>query len=95
MRTWVAAPIAKTILEDAITALDIEPSSGGIPKEYRYFDTKYITVPNVIGMSKKEARQQLKNFTIEYSGTGDTVISTSPSAGSSVVLNSTIRLMLG
>ena len=46
-------------------------------------------------MSKKEARQQLKNFTIEYSGTGDTVISTSPSAGSSVVLNSTIRLMLG
>ena len=91
----VAAPIAKTILEDAIVALNIEKSEGGISKEYRYYDTKYITVPDVIGLSKTEARKQLKNFSIEYSGSGDNVISTSPEAGSSVPINSTIRLMLG
>lgn len=91
----VAAPIFRNIALDAITALNIEPSSDGLSKEYRYFDTKYITVPDVIGMSKKEAREKLKNFTIEYSGNGENIISMSPSAGSSVVINSTIRLMLG
>ena len=91
----VAAPIFRNIALDAITALNIEPSSDGLSKEYRYFDTKYITVPDVIGMSKKEARDKLKNFTIEYSGSGENIISMSPEAGSSVVINSTIRLMLG
>ena len=91
----VAAPIARNIFEDAIVALDIKESSDGISKEYRYYDTKYITVPDVIGLSPKEARNKLKNFTIEYSGSGDKIISTSPGAGSSVVENSTIRLMLG
>ena len=91
----VAAPIFRNIALDAITALNIEPSSDGLSKEYRYFDTKYITVPDVIGMSKKDAREKLKNFTIEYSGSGENIISMSPSAGSSVVINSTVRLMLG
>lgn len=91
----VAAPIFKSIATDTITALNIEPSSDGIKKEYRYFDTKYIAVPDVIGMNKKESREKLKNFTIEYSGSGDRVISMSPEPGSSVVINSTIRLMLG
>jgi stage V sporulation protein D (sporulation-specific penicillin-binding protein) len=66
----VAAPIAKSILEDAITALNIEKPEGGISKEYRYFDTKYETVEDVVGLTAKEAREKLKNFTIEYSGTG-------------------------
>ena len=91
----VAAPIARTILNDAINALDIKKRIGGLSKEYRYFDTKYITVPDVIGNTIKEAKALLKDFTIEYSGTGDTIISTSPSSGSSIPLGSTIRLMLG
>ena len=91
----VAAPIARTILTDAIEALDINKRIGGISKEYRYFDTKYITVPDVIGNTIKEAKEKLKNFTIEYSGTGEKIISTSPSAGSSIPINSTIRVMLG
>ena len=90
----VAAPIARTILTDAITALDIKKRTGGIEKEYRYFDKKYITVPDVVGKSIKEAKELLKDFTIEYSGTGDKIIATSPSAGSSIEINSTIRLML-
>ena len=91
----VAAPIARTILNDAINALDIKKRVGGINKEYRYFDTKYITVPDVVGNTIKEARTKLKGFSIEYSGSGDKVISMSPKAGSSVPLNSIIRLMLG
>ena len=90
----VAAPIARTILTDAISALNIEKRTGGIEKEYRYFDTKYVTVPDVVGKNIKEAKELLKDFTIEYSGTGDKIIATSPSAGSSIQINSTIRLML-
>ena len=91
----VAAPIARTILKDAINALDINKMIGGLTKEYRYFDTKYVTVPDVVGNTIKEAREKLKDFTIEYSGKGDVVISMSPTSGSSIPINSTIRLMLG
>ena len=95
MSVIVAAPIARTILNDAINALDIDKRIGGLSKEYRYFDIKYITVPDVVGKTIKEAKELLKNFTIEYSGKGETIISTSPSSGSSIPVNSTIRLMLG
>ena len=91
----VAAPIARTILKDSINALDLKKRTGGLSKEYRYFDTKYITVPDVVGKTIKEAKELLKDFTIEYSGKGDVVVSTSPSAGSSIPINSSIRLMLG
>lgn len=90
----VAAPIAKNVLQDSITALEIEKRDGGIEKEYRYFDTKYKKVENVIGLSPKEAREILKDFDVEYSGTGEKIISMSPDADSYVVVGSTIRLML-
>lgn len=90
----VAAPIAKNILEDTITALEIEKPSGGITKEYRYFDTKYETVEDVVGMDAKEAREKLSSFDVEYSGTGNRVVSMSPEAGSRIVVGSTVRLML-
>lgn len=91
----VAAPIARTILEDAIVALEIEASSDGVEKEYRYYEIKYVPVPDVVGMTPKEARSSLTDFSIEYSGEGERIISTSPEVGSSVPINSTIRLMLG
>ena len=95
MRTWVAAPIAKNILEDTIVALDIKKPTGGISKEYRYYDTKYATVVDVIGLSAKEAREKLKEFNVEYSGKGEKIVSMSPDAGSRIVVGSTVRLMLG
>lgn len=90
----VAAPIAKNILEDAITALDIKKREGGLTKEYRYLDVKYVKVENVIGLTAKEAREKLKDFDIEYSGTGEKVVSMSPEAGSSIPVGSVVRLML-
>lgn len=91
----VSAPIAKSILEDAISALDIKKPKGGLSKEYRYFDTKYYTLSNVVGMSVDEAKKALDKFMIEYSGKGNKVVSMSPDAGSRIAEGSTVRLMLG
>ena len=96
MRTWVSAPIAKNILEDSIEALEIEKQANGLAKEYRYLlDTKYYTVPDVVGMSIDDAKKMLTEFSIEYSGKGNKIIEMSPEPNSRVPENSTIRLMLG
>ena len=90
----IAAPIAKNILTDAISALKISPSTSTIPKEYQWFDTKYYTVPNVVGMNLSDAKKELKSFQIEYTGTGNNILAQSPEAGSRIAENSTIRLLL-
>ena len=91
----VAAPIARSILIDAIDALDIDKPGGGIEKEYQWYDKKYYTVSDVVGMSPREANKALSNFDVEYSGSGSVVKSMSPEAGSRLVEGSVIRLMLG
>ena len=91
----VAAPIAKSVLETCIDVLDIAPDPEGIERVYELWDTKYYSVPNVIGMTKSEAKKAIGiNIQVEYSGTGDKVIHQSPSAGSYVKQNGTIKLML-
>ena len=91
----VSAPIVKNIMEDAIVALDIEKQEGGTDKEYQWYDKKYYTVENVVGLTKKEASTVLKNFTVEYSGNGNTIISQSPEAGTRIAESSTVRVYLG
>lgn len=91
----VSAPIVKNIMEDAIVALGIEKQDGGTEKEYQWYDKKYYNVDDVVGLSKKDATSKLKNFVIEYSGSGDTVISQSPDGGTRVVEGSSVRLYLG
>ena len=41
-----------------------------------------------------DAKKELKNFQIEYTGTGNIVLSQSPSVGSRVSENSVVRLLL-
>ena len=91
----VSAPIARNVLLSAIDILDIEPSSEGMAKEYTWLDKKYSVLPNVVGMSKEEATKTLKNYKIEYSGDGDTVIYMSPKAGYYVAEGETIKILLG
>ena len=91
----VSAPIARNVLLSAIDILDIEPSSEGMAKEYTWLDKKYSVLPNVVGMSKEEATKTLKNYKIEYSGDGDTVIYMSPEAGYYVAEGETIKILLG
>jgi len=90
----IAAPIAKNILNDVISALNIKPSITTIPKEYQWYDTKYYTVPNVVGMSVEDAKKELKLFQIEYTGSGNSILAQSPASGSRIAENSTIRLLL-
>ena len=91
----VSAPIARSVLLTAIDILGIEPSYEGMAKEYTWLDKKYSILPNVVGMSKEEATKTLKNYKIEYSGDGDTVIYMSPEAGYYVAEGETIMILLG
>ena len=90
----VAAPIVKTVLKDAIVALDIEKPGGDTEKKYNYLDRKYKTVPNVTNMTVKEATEALKDFKVEYSGSGDKVVYQSPKAKERIYEGETVRLML-
>lgn len=90
----VAGPVAKNILEDSAIALNVQKSKDGMEKEYQWYDLKYYEVPNVIGLDKKEANNLLKNFQIEYTGSGNKVISQSPESGERILEQSKVRILL-
>ena len=91
----VSAPIVKNIMEDAIVALNIEKQDDGTEKKYQWYDKKYYNVIDVIGKNKKEATNLLKNFSVEYSGSGDIVIKQSPEADTRIAEGEVVRLYLG
>ena len=91
----VAAPVAKSVLETAISVLGIEPSQDGMEKEYNWLDTKYVQLPDVTGLNLEDAKKTLKGFTVEYSGVGENVIYQSPSANTYIKEGGTVKLMLG
>ena len=91
----VSAPIAKNVMKDLINILELKPSKDGMTKEYTWLDTKYVMLPNVVGLSLKEAQKELKSFKVEYSGTGNKVIYQSPTPGYYTKENGTIKLLLG
>lgn len=90
----VSAPIANNVLKTAIEIFDLKSSEEGIPREYLYYEQKYVTVPDVIGMTKKEAIKTLYGFNVEYSGSGETVIEQNPKGNSKAKENSTVKILL-
>lgn len=90
----VAAPIAKNIFTSAIQIMDIKPSLEVIPKEYTWLETKYYQTPCVENLNIEEAKNLLKGYNIEYSGTGNTIFYQTPQCGSYTKENSTILLQL-
>lgn len=90
----VSAPIARNVLLSAIELYDFKPDTEGMAKEYRWYEDSYIKLPDVRGMSTKDATKLLKEFKIEYSGTGDVVLYMSPEPGYYVKKGGTIKLML-
>lgn len=90
----VAAPIARQILMDSITALNIEKREDGIEKRYNYLDRKYAVIPNVVGKTVSEAMKELKNFKVEFSGSGDKVAYQSPIANTRIYEGEVVRLLL-
>ncbi len=91
----VAAPLARSILVDAIDALGIEKRNTQTEKNYNWNDKKYYEIPDVIGMSVKEANEALEKFEIEYSGTGEKVVEQSPEAGERILEGGKVRILLG
>ena len=90
----VAAPIARTVLNEAINILDIKKPVGASEKNYNYNELKYVDVPNVVGMNVNDAMSLLKQFKVEYSGTGEYVEYQSPSGGERIYEGQTIKLLL-
>lgn len=91
----VSAPIAKNVMKSIIDIKNIkQDNSGMIRNEYTWLDTKYVMMPDVVGMSLKDAQKTLKGFKIEYTGTGDTVIEQEPVSGQYIKETNTIKLML-
>lgn len=90
----VAAPIARQVILDSITALDIPKRKDGIEKRYNYLDRKYAVIPNVVGKNVDDAMKELKNFKVEFSGSGNKVSYQSPIASTRIYEGETVRLLL-
>ena len=90
----VSAPIARNVLKSIISIYNLKEDTSGLPKSYRWNDIKYIMIPNVIGMTKKESKKELKGFKIEFIGDGDKIIDTSPDVNTRLKEGSIIKVLL-
>lgn len=90
----VSAPIAKNIMLSIIDYEGYSKVETDKTREYTWLDQKYIKLPDVTGLSLKEAKKLLKGFSIDYSGSGNTIIAQSPEGNAFVKENSIIKLML-
>ena len=92
----VSAPIASSVLKDIISIYDIKEDNTGLPKVFRWGDVRYVTIPQILGLTPKKATSTLKynGFNVEYSGTGDTVIDSSPKEGTKAKEGSIVKILL-
>ncbi len=90
----VSAPIARNVMLSAIDIFGFSPTKEVMPREYTWLDIKYVTLPNVVGMSIDEAKKTLKGFKINYSGNGNTILYQSPQAEYYIPEGGEVMLML-
>ncbi|PAV29911.1 stage V sporulation protein D [Virgibacillus profundi] len=90
----VAAPIVGTIIGDSLRALGVEPSEGGLDKDYLWPEQPKIEVPDLIGLSKGDLSEYMTNLSIETNGAGDYIIDQAPSPGTKVEQGSKMRIYL-
>lgn len=95
LSSYTTAPVARRILLDIIDALDIKRQDNQIEKVKYWDDEVYYVLPNVVGKTKKEAVKDLFYYNVEYSGSGDTVLTQSPKEGTYLAAGSTVRILLG
>ena len=95
LSSHTTAPIARRVLLDIINALKIPRQEEGIESIQNWDDPVYYKVPNVVGMTKKEAEKALFYYNIQYAGKGNIIISQTPEAGTSLEMNSSVRVLLG
>ena len=51
-------------------------------------------IPNLIGLTKKEAKSLLKGFKVEFIGNGEKVIDSNPKSNTRVKQGSTVKVLL-
>ena len=95
LSSYTTAPVARKILLDIINSLNIPRQNNGIEFVRNWSDPIYFIVPNVVGLTKREAEKKLINYNIQYSGHGNIVISQSPKENTSLEMGSTVRILLG
>ena len=95
LSSYTTTPFVRKILLDMISILDIEKQEDQKEKDYEWYYKKYYEVPNVVGLTKKEAKKLLTNFEITYVGDGDIVKEQSPVADTRYYETGTIRLYMG
>ena len=95
LSSYTTAPVARRVLLDIIDALDIKRQDDAIEKTKYWDDPVYYNLPDVIGLTKKEAKKLLYYYNIEYSGYGDYVIEMSPNPNTRLEAGNTVRLLLG
>ncbi|MFD2170825.1 stage V sporulation protein D [Tumebacillus lipolyticus] len=94
----IAAPVVGNILGDSLHYLGVEPSKGGLKREYQYTDVKPVEVPPIAGMTVQEAQKEMYGsglqLKVETAGTGSYIVEQQPAAGTKVPPGSTVRLYL-
>ena len=90
----VAAPIARSILAEALPYIGVKPSEEQIEKKYLWTDTKYVAIPDFVGKEPKDIEPSAL-YKIDYYGEGSKVISQQPEAYSRTIEGGTVRLYLG
>lgn len=95
LSSYTTTPFVRKILLDIINIMNIEKQPNQKEKDYEWMDKKYYDVPNVVGMTKEEAKKYLSNFEITFVGDGDIVVEQTPEAGTRYYETGTIKLLLG
>lgn len=95
LSSYTTTPFVRKILLDIIKIMNIEKQPNQKEKDYEWMDKKYYEVPNVVGMTKKEAKKYLSLFEIEFVGDGDIVLEQTPKANTRYYETGTIKLLMG
>ena len=87
------APIAKTIFQQVLPALNIKKVDVQKPKAYVYGDVKTFTVENYIGLKKSEVKSN--DYRFEFLGEGEYVIDQLPRVNEKIEEGKKVVIMLG
>lgn len=93
LSSYTTTPIARRVLLDIIDALGIEKQEDGLEKDLEWNDKIYYEVPDVIGLSVKDAKKELFNFEVVIEGNGKKVLEQTPSAGEKIEDRSKVRIL--
>lgn len=95
LSSYTTTPFVRKILLDMINIMNIKKQPNQALKDYEWMDKKYYKVPNVVGMTKSEAKKTLSNFSVTFVSDGDVVVEQSPEAGSRYYETGEVKLLLG